>query len=163
MNLLIEKVPFSEKETLENLYSLYLHDLSEYTNDLEVSTNGLYVYDSIDMLWSNDGIQPYFIKSDEKLVGFILLLKRPFLQNNHDVCINDYFICKNYRRKGLGKKALSILFEENKGKYVMMELAQNQPAIAFWRKTLSQLGLPYIEEKKVIEEEECFVQTFEVL
>ena len=162
MELKIEKVPLMEKKTLENLYSLYLHDLAEFTDDLEVSSAGSYVYDSIDMLWTNEGIEPHFIKDSEKLVGFLLLLKRPFLKNDHDICINDFFILKNYRRKGIGKRALTQLFRENKGKYVIMELAQNQPAVTFWRKALSQLGLEYTEEKKMVEEEECYVQTFEV-
>ncbi|WP_179231994.1 hypothetical protein [Paenibacillus sp. SSG-1] len=43
--LLIEKAHFSRKEVLKNLMTLFLHDLSEFNEKLELSSeNGLFEF-----------------------------------------------------------------------------------------------------------------------
>lgn len=44
--LFIEKVDATRKEVLKNLMTLFLHDLSEFNEKLELNTtNGLYEFD----------------------------------------------------------------------------------------------------------------------
>ncbi len=65
------------------------------------------------MFWVNDGITPYFIKSDNEIVGFLLLLERPFLKKENDFGINDIFILNQYKGKGIGKQVIESLLKRN--------------------------------------------------
>ncbi len=162
MSVLLKPVSGDEKHILRNLYSLYLHDLSAYTEGLDISEDGSFEFDAFDMIWEREGLTPYFIKNHEAIAGFLLLLERPFLKNEYDLCINDIFILKKFRRKGIALSVLMELFTQKKGKYFLLELAENIPAVTFWRKSLKELEIEFKEESKDIDGDECFVQAFQI-
>jgi len=161
MEVKLTQAENNEKHILKSLYSLYLHDLSEFTDGLHLSSDGSFEFDSFDLIWDKEGLIPYFIKNETEIVGFVLLLERPFLTKEYDYCINDFFILRKYRRKGVSKSSFRELVEQKQGKTVFVVLETNQPAVSFWRKTLTGLNLPFVEEKKVIDEEECLIFSFE--
>lgn len=47
---------------------------------------------------------------------------------------------KKYRRKGLAIALLKELFKQKQGKYLIVELAKNKPAISFWKNIYSELN-----------------------
>ncbi|PHB24080.1 GNAT family acetyltransferase [Bacillus toyonensis] len=114
------------------------------------------------MFWKNDGITPYFIKVDHSIVGFLLLLERPFLKKENDFCMNDIFILNQYRGKGIGKQVIENLLEEKRGQYFVIELLKNVPAVSFWKKVYRELNIEFDERKQMIDDEECLVQTFKI-
>lgn len=162
LSITLQKALVEDRTILENLYSLYLHDLSFYSNSIEVSPNGSFIYDDMSMIWNEEGVVPYFIKREEKLAGFILLLERPFLKKTSDYSINDIFILNPYRGKGLGQEVLNTLFEQKKGRYFVVELERNKPAVIFWKKVFERLGISYDERKELVDDEPCLIQIFEV-
>ncbi|MBT2695945.1 GNAT family N-acetyltransferase [Bacillus sp. ISL-40] len=127
MTVSLKLISKDEKHILLNLYSLYLHDLSEFTDGLDISTSGSFEFDSFELIWERDGLTPYFLKKDKAIVGFLLLLERPFLNKDYDFSINDIFMLKKFRRKIY--RELEIVFEE---------------------------------EKKIVDNEECLVQSFQI-
>ncbi|PKF85957.1 GNAT family N-acetyltransferase [Bacillus sp. BA3] len=157
MAVSINPISKDEKHILQNLYSLYLHDLSEFTDGLDISTDG-----SFELIWKKEGLTPYFLKKDMKIVGFLLLLERPFLNKDYDYSINDIFILKKYRRKGAAISLLKELFKQKKGSYFVVQLAKNIPAVIFWRKIFSELNIDFEEKKKIVDNEECLVQSFQI-
>lgn len=162
MTLSLQVINSEEKHILQNLYSLYLHDLSEYTNGLELSADGSFEFDSFDTIWEEEGLTPYYLKDDETIVGFLLLLERPFLKKEYDYSINDLFILKKYRRKGYPLLFLKELFEMKKGKFFAIELVKNEPAVLFWKKVFQKLEIEYEEQTNTFDEDECYIQTFEI-
>ncbi len=158
----LKPVSTEEKHILRNLYSLYLHDLSEYTEDLDISADGSFEFDAFEMIWEREGLTPYFINTDESIAGFLLLLERPFLKNDYDLCINDIFILKKFRRKGIALSLIKELFGQKKGRCFLVELVRNTPAVTFWRKTLRELEIEFEEDRKDIDGEECFFQAFQI-
>ena len=86
------------------------------------------------MFWVNDGITPYFIKSDNNIVGFLLLLERPFLKKENDFSIHDIFILNQHKGKGIGKQVIENVLKEKRGQYFVIELVKNVPAVSFGRK-----------------------------
>ena len=134
MFVTLQTVQESEKEILRNLYALYLHDLSTFTSNITIGANGFFEYEDLHMFWVNDGITPYFIKSDNEIVGFLLLLERPFLKKENDFGINDIFILNQYKGKGIGKQVIESLLKEKRGQYFVIELVKNVPAVSFGRK-----------------------------
>ncbi len=120
-------------------------------------------YKDLHLFWKNDGITPYFIKIDNSIVGFLLLLlERPFLKKENDFCMNDIFILNQYRGKGIGKQVIENLLEEKRGQYFVIELLKNVPAVSFWKKVYRELNIEFDERKQMIDDEECLVQTFKI-
>lgn len=162
MAVVLRKVLESEKSKLRNLYSLYLHDLSKFTSMIDIGADGSFEYESVDKFWEIDGISPYFIKSDDNIIGFILLVERPFLKKENDFGVNDIFILNRYKGKGMGKRAVKKLFEEKSGKYFVIELIENKPAVSFWKKLYTELNIQYEERQDVIDDEQCLIQEFKI-
>ncbi|WP_242237767.1 GNAT family N-acetyltransferase [Bacillus cereus group sp. BfR-BA-01316] len=162
MVVALQKVQELEKEMLRNLYVLYLHDLSKFTTNITIGADGFFEYEDLDTFWKIDGITPYFIKADNSIVGFLLLLERPFLKKENDFGINDIFILNQYKGKGIGKQVIENLLEEKRGKYFVIELVKNVPAVSFSKKLYRELNIEFDERKQLIDDEECFVQTFKI-
>ena len=162
MVVALQKVQESEKMILRNLYSLYLHDLSKFTTNITIGADGFFEYEDLHMFWGNDGITPYFIKVDHSSVGFLLLLERPFLEQENDFSINDIFILNQYKGKGIGKKVIENLLEAKRGQYFVIELTKNIPAVSFWKKVYRELKIEFDEQTQLIDDEECLVQTFKI-
>lgn len=158
LQLALEK----EKDIVRNLYSLYLHDLSKFTTNLDIREDGSFYFKELDLFWKEEGLSPYFIKYNDSIIGFILLLERPFLKKENDFCINDIFILNKYKGRGLGSKALVKLFEEKPGKYFVIELVENTPAVSFWKKVYEQLNIEFDEKMELIDDEACLIQTFTI-
>ncbi|PGM95800.1 GNAT family N-acetyltransferase [Bacillus cereus] len=162
MVVALQKVQESEKMILRNLYSLYLYDLSKFTTTITIGADGFFEYGDLHMFWENDGITPYFIKADNSMVGFLLLLERPFLKKENDFGINDIFILNQYKGKGIGKQVIENLLKEKQGKYFVIELIKNVPAVSFWKKVYRELNIEFDERKQLIDGEKCLVQTFKI-
>ncbi|MED0990669.1 GNAT family N-acetyltransferase [Bacillus nitratireducens] len=162
MGVVLQKVQESEKMILRNLYSLYLHDLSKFTTNITIGADGFFEYEDLHMFWENDGITPYFIKVDHSIVGFLLLLERPFLEKENDFGINDIFILNQYKGKGIGKKVIENLLEAKRGQYFVIELTKNIPVVSFWKKIYRELKIEFDERTQLIDDEECLVQTFKI-
>lgn len=162
MSVTLKKVLESEKSILRNLYSLYLHDLSKFTSMIDIGADGFFEYESLDKFWDLDGLSPYFIKLDDNIIGFILLLERPFLKKENDFGVNDIFILNKFKGKGMGRQAIEKLFQEKSGKYFIIELIENRAAVSFWKKLFAELNIQYEEREDLIDDEQCLIQTFNI-
>lgn len=161
MKVIFKKIKPDKKEVLRNLYSLYLHDLSAYTEGLQISDSGRYEFDSFSLIWEKEGVTPYFIIADEKLAGFVLILEAPFT-TKVDKVVNDFFILNPFRGKGVAKAAVAEIFSQNKGSYYISQLVENKPAVRFWNKIYQQHGIEFEEHKELQDGEEVVYQTFVV-
>lgn len=160
MAVRLQKAYEKDKTILKNLYSLYLHDLSKYTNELVLGEDGSFHFDELDSFWQIEGLSPYLIMYEENIIGFLLLLERPFLKKEYDYGVNDIFIIQAYRGKGLGRQILKQLFFEKQGKYFVIELVANEPAVGFWKRVYKELGINFEEKAELIDNESCLIQTF---
>ncbi|MBD7985551.1 GNAT family N-acetyltransferase [Sporosarcina sp. Sa2YVA2] len=162
MTIKLKEVLESEKSILRNLYSLYLHELSNFTTHLNIGVDGIFHYEELDDFWKVDGLSPYFITLNESIIGFILLLERPFLKKSNDYGINDFFILNQYKGKGLAVQAVKKIFEKKQGQYFIIQVVENKRAVAFWKKVYSELDIETIERQDLVDEELCLIQTFSI-
>ncbi|WP_214484374.1 GNAT family N-acetyltransferase [Bacillus sp. SM2101] len=162
MAISLDPVLQEQKHVLKNLYSLYLHDLSKFTSCLNITSDGIFEMEELNIFWDTAGFSPFFIKQGEMTIGFVLLLERPFLKGQYDYCINDIFILNKYRGKGNGINVVKELFEQKKGKYYVIELVSNESAVSFWKGIYNKMNIKYENSRDLIDDEECFVQTFQV-
>lgn len=149
----IVKVETNQRLILKHLITLFLHDLSEFNPDQEFNQeNGLFEFDEFEWFFEKNGLSPYFIIFDNNIVGFILIQSDPFTNpDRYDYLVNSFFILKKFRRRGLGKQAAHQLFQQLPGRYVIGQLSNNDPAIAFWRSVYHYLHVEF-EEREELDE-----------
>ncbi|GED16965.1 GNAT family N-acetyltransferase [Aneurinibacillus migulanus] len=159
MSVELVKIQLKEKNILDNLIHLYLHDLSTYTNQLSINDQGVFIYENLECFFVESNLTPFFIMLENQIIGFILFVKT--IKNNKlEYCINDLFLLNRYRGRGLGKEAVKQLLSSFPGSYYVLQLEQNQPAIQFWKAFYRKYNLLYTEKVIVEDGETCIAQTF---
>lgn len=119
MNIELIKVNKNEKEKLEKLLQLYLHDLSIYFPLDFDSEKCEYKYD-LDKYFNNDFA--YFIKFDNNILGFILIDNNG--ESNYE--ISEMFVLNNYKNKKVGTIS------------VIKAVPKSEIAEKFWVKVISE-------------------------
>lgn len=139
MKIKLEKIKKSEKEILENLFQLYLHDITKYLH-MEVNSKGLFEYEYIDYYWINPRYEPYFIKVDNNLAGFVLIDDEFMVlkDDNTSYDLSEIFILNYYQRKGIGKKVAKEIFDTHRGKWEVRPVPKNNNALNFWLNVISE-------------------------
>jgi predicted acetyltransferase len=120
-----------------NLYELYNYDFSLFTQQ-EINKSGKFEA-NIDYFWEGDlRWNPYFITIAGNIAGFVVILFEN-LDTDPDPThvIYDFMILQKYRRQGIGVVAAIKAFELYQAKWKVVQMDNNTPAIAFWRKVIS--------------------------
>lgn len=156
------KIEYSDKYILENLMALYLHDLSEFAEDLKINGEGKFLYDGLEYYFKSEDLKPFFIYYRDEIAGFVLLNSGRYVSMAVNYSIHEFFILKGFRNKGIGSIAVNKIFEAYRGKYKISELKDNKPAIGFWRNLFKQNGIEYNEMLEKSDGLECIIQIFEV-
>lgn len=131
MNIELIKVKKNEKEKLKKLLQLYLHDLSIYFPLDFDSEKCEYKYD-LDKYFNNDFA--YFIKSDNNILGFILIDNNG--ESNYE--ISEMFVLNNYKNKKVGTISVIKAFALYKGKWTIKAVPKSEIAEKFWVKVVSE-------------------------
>lgn len=131
MNIELIKVNKNEKEKLEKLLQLYLHDLSIYFPIDFDSEKCEYKYD-LDKYFNNDFA--YFIKSYNNILGFILIDNNG--ESNYE--ISEMFVLNNYKNKKVGTISVIKAFALYKGKWTIKAVPKSEIAEKFWVKVVSE-------------------------
>lgn len=158
----LERVTVVSKVKLENLMSIYLHDLSEFADDLKINEDGRFEYDGLDLYFKSEDLTPYFITYQGEVSGFVLFNTGKYVPKDIDYVVHELFILKNFRNKGVGSAAIRILLDEFKGKYRIVQISTNKTAVNFWIKFYEKQGIKYIESKEKLDDLDCNVQIFDV-
>ncbi|MGM1048120.1 MAG: GNAT family N-acetyltransferase [Bacillota bacterium] len=158
----IIKVDNNKKEILKNLMTLYLHDLSEFSNDIDINQDkGLFEFDVFELFFEKEGLTPFFIVYENNIIGFILLQSGPYSNQEYaDFVLNSFFILKKYRRRGLGREACKAFFNLYPGRYAVGQLLNNKPAVLYWKNVYKSLNIEFYEKEEL--EEAMTYQYFKV-
>lgn len=127
LNVTVRLCSMEEKYIINNIYPLYLHDLSEVW---ERKTNRYGVFENddtrtlieqnrvFDIWWEHPNILfPYLITVDDIPAGLAFVATSPFIPCPHyiDYYMNEFFLLRNYRGKGVGEEAVRQIFERCQG------------------------------------------------
>ncbi len=155
MTLELERLPLERAYILQNIYPVYLHELSAYM-DVLPNDHGLFESDEITrydpetflkIWWKHPNqLFPYLIKVDGKPAGFVFITTPPFIEGEGDYEILEFFLMNPYRGKGLAAQAAIQALNQFHGQWKFVVLPRNKPALQFWRKVLEKVtGLDYQE------------------
>ena len=133
---------------LRRLYSLYLHDLSAFTE--------LYALDE-DAQWQPSYLEDWLtrptshsllIRAAGRPAGFALVAEQPFpfMPSDVDFHLAEFFVAQPYRRRGVGRAAGLATLRTFEGSWNLAVIDRNLPALAFWRVVVGELtGGDYTE------------------
>lgn len=150
------KISEEKENILKNLVSLYLHDLSEFADDLKINEGGRFEYDGIEYYFNRQGLKPFLIYCNNEIAGFILLNTGSFVPEEAQYSIHELFILKSFRKKGIATMAIKKIFQIYKGKYKVEQLQDNKLAIIFWNRFYKKQNIDYEEKVEVIDNLNCY-------
>jgi predicted acetyltransferase len=163
MNIRVELCDKENKFIINNIYPLYLYDLSEIW-DRKPNKYGVFEEDDkyqtlekqipvFDIWWEKESVLfPYLFKADDIPVGFAFVAMPPHTPQHVDYLLYEFFLLRPYRGKGIGDFAAEEVFNKFLGSWELhtnQNTERNIRTLKFWRKTLSQYTRNnYIEENK---------------
>lgn len=155
-------IKLETKNILENLVSIYLHDLSEFADDLIVNKDGKFEYDGLKLYFTKEELKPFFIYLKDDIIGFILFNTGKYVPQNIDFSVHEIFILKSFRKRGISAIAVKKLFDSYSGNYRIEQLADNKQAINFWKSVYKMNGIECRSTIEIIGDLECYTQVFNI-
>jgi predicted acetyltransferase len=153
-NLVMSKIGFESDALLRNLAEHYCYDMSEWF-DLDTGTDGRYSFDTLSV-WAN-GCDAYLAKVDESIAGFALIGSASEWLGDvraHDV--HEFFVMRRFRRRGVGRRMASFLWNEYPGEWLVRVLEANAPALTFWRREISSYSVGSYEDTQHMVNGRCW-------
>ena len=130
MDVRLDKVLLEEKDILYRLLQFALYDGSLY-NTNKIGEDGLFPYKWFDNYFTDDDRDAFFIREDDKIVGFVMI--NQFMKkcdNGHSVA--EFLVLPEYRRNHIGKKVAYLVFEMFPGNWEVEPIEESNEACRFW-------------------------------
>jgi len=110
--------------------------LREYQRELLGKEPGEYKY--LDSYWNEPNRFPFFILVDDEIVGFVLINSHSVISVNAK-SIAEFYIKKEFRKKGIGNEAAKQAFELFPGRWETRQLKGKAIVHSFWLEIISEL------------------------
>ncbi|CAI8748727.1 GCN5 family acetyltransferase [Pseudomonas sp. IT-P218] len=126
-----------ELQTLENLMQFYTYDFSEWV-PLALGEQGLFSLMSLSDYWRKPATQPFLIKVDGELAGFVTVddeVHVPDARHN----IGYLFVSRRFRGQGVARFVVSTLLNRLPGRWQIFHVEANRPARLFWAAVMPEL------------------------
>ena len=133
MDITLKEIELQEKDILDKLMQLYLHNISLYFPMDFNSNTGLYEYEDIDRYFNNDNNKAILILKENAIAGFMLI----DLSDEKNI-VQEMFILNNYKRNGVGKTAVSMVFDKFRGNWEIKSLPCSDNAEKFWISSIKE-------------------------
>jgi len=126
----------SDRERLENLLELYIHDMSEILGSTP-GEDGRFGYRGLDGYWSDPGRHPFLVRADGRLAGFVLVSRGSQVSGDAAVLdVTEFFVVRGLRRSGVGRAAALSVFSSFDGTWEVRVMQRNTGALRFWEETV---------------------------
>ncbi|MBO9597230.1 MAG: GNAT family N-acetyltransferase [Cohnella sp.] len=150
MSFQLARINTDQLEAFLNLYNLYLYDLSPFNGD-EPKEDGKFDPTNTYLYLERNELHPFFIRYEERNVGFILVTSPPFVDEGVDYSIQELFLLKKYRGMNLASLAAEQVLATFKGRFRVAELKNNTAAVRFWNKFYKDHNIRYDEQEETVE------------
>lgn len=134
MNISLEKITKDKRKVLENLMQLYLYDITRFLY-FELNNSGLYEYNDLDKYFIDETCEPYFIKGDNKIIGFVLI-DHDLLCIDSGYNVSEFFVLNSFRRKKIGAEIAFKIFNMHKCAWEVKPVPKSNEAFEFWKNVI---------------------------
>ena len=142
----LERITEDHRPTVERLWQLYMHDLSEYRSLLP-DAEGLYRWGRLPLYFGDSDRCGYLIRRAGDLAGFALVRG---LEADARV-VGEFFVVRAVRRQQVGRRATHLLFDRHPGRWEIPFQEINAGAARFWRAVATEaVGSTWTEERRSI-------------
>ena len=132
-----------EQLPVYRMLELYQHELSDVW-DQDLNGHGEYGY-ALDEYWFSHESNAFVMLVDSRYAGVALVNRRPKAPGA-DHWLEQFFVIKKYRQRGIGAAAAGALFDAFPGTWQVGQMPRNHAAQAFWRKVIERYsGSNYAE------------------
>jgi len=133
----IEPATPADAPLLSNLLELYVHDMSEFFS-VDIGADGRFGYDKLPLYWSEPERRfPFLIRSGARAVGFALVTRgSPATDDPADLDVAEFFVLRRYRRSGVGRQGVRLLWRRMPGHWVVRVSEGNQQGLRFWESVI---------------------------
>ena len=144
MQIQVTEAIGDERLTVRRLWQLFMHDISEFSGYV---VDGQGVYDDAFLLDDDDTFRylPYLIKVEGELTGLAIVNHRRYVAPGApertryaDYFMAHFFVMRKYRRRGVGRLAVNLLWDLLPGKWEVTQLFNHEAATAFWRSVIAE-------------------------
>lgn len=134
------KATKEDKDIIQNLGRFYVYEMSRYCGFLptwEIPSNGLFECIDLSSYCEKPDRHAFLVKVDNELAGFVLINK---IGSTPDVDwnIGEFFIVSKFQGKGVGRHVAEQVFNQFPGIWETSQIPENEAAIKFWDKIVSQ-------------------------
>ena len=131
-----------DRSWIQKIYAEYLDELSSLNMNTGIfPVAGEFGEREPELLarwFADDSSHPLVILKNDRPAGFALVSRPPRNQRSAvDYRMAEFFIAQKERRLGVGKDAAVLIFNRFAGSWEISEFQYNKPAIAFWRRVVS--------------------------
>lgn len=153
MDIKLKLVEKEKKNILKNL-------IEEYQKEI-LKQDSVEPYKYLDSYWEKIDSYPYFIEDGENILGFVLVNSHTVIEEKAK-SISEFYIKKEFRKKGVGKRAAFEIFKLFPGKWEIRQIRENTPAQKFWRKIIGEYTQGVFKEYEVDNDKWVgYIQTFD--
>src|SRR5687768_8467598 len=123
MSVEIVKATLQDEPLVKSLWGLFLHDLSEFTDDSWMGEEGEWQPPAGKWVRSPEAdgrpepVQTLIVRVEGRPAGYasIALAPRVFVTPGRDIAMAQFFVLKGYRRRGVGRAFARALFDRFPG------------------------------------------------
>lgn len=136
-----------DRPTVERLWLMFRHDMSEFREDLP-DPDGGFAHAWLESAFTDtEDRVPYLMTSGTRPVGFAFVraLSGPVR------VMNSFFVVRGVRRTGVGLRAAARVIAQHPGPWEIPFQDANTGAVRFWRRVATQVaGSAWTEERRPI-------------
>jgi predicted acetyltransferase len=126
-NLRISVATEADRQVLEQLWTMFRHDMSAYSGVLP-DERGRFRQERLDKAFSDRGWRAYVVRLDAAPVGLCIIRGI----GSPELVINSFFLAHAARRRGYGRTVVREITSEHCGKWAVAYQEANFAAAAFW-------------------------------
>lgn len=146
----LEPAGAERRATLDALFQLYTHDFSDHwagTDRGELGEDGRFPdYPHLDSYWAEPRREPFLIRVDGHLAGFVLINDHSHSGLPLDFSVAEFFVVRKHRRGGVGRAAARAAISDRPGRWELAVARKNVGALAFWRGIAAGLAVGPVDE-----------------
>jgi len=142
-----------DRQWIESVYGDYLDDLSPLNTGVFTATSlgeiGYSEADQLDRWFGDSSVNPLIIMRGYDPVGFAMVARGSAEPGRTpvDYRMAEFFISRNWRRRGIGRLAVEIILNRFAGRWEITEYLRNPGAVSFWRRVVANYTQGRFQER----------------
>ncbi|MEM7591897.1 MAG: GNAT family N-acetyltransferase [Cyanobacteria bacterium P01_A01_bin.83] len=136
MNIEITSASVTDKSVIRQMMELYQYDFSEFTK-ADLNEHGHFGYPYLDNYWVELKRNPFLVRVNDKLAGFVLVHQNTYFQDNQ-YHLAEFFILRKYRQQGIGHQVAFSIFDLLRGGWEIYQAHTNLVAKKFWQNVIQE-------------------------